>query len=214
MVRHAWQVQQQREARHTFNQGADSGTAKTQDEVAFPVARNGPINCLCWTLADHDLGRDEGFAPPARTRSRYPQRPPSTQAGRQLAAQRTTALHEQCLIDSFMADAHSLIVREVDRQAASNLLRAPGICPSPMLPRSVPAALPVYSRARSRSTIRSDDDPSQPLLHIGSQCRVERKLRRLGAASRSLGMPLSCRRSILQITASGRGVAPQLPRDR
>src|SRR5882757_6362416 len=214
MVRHAWQVQQQREARHTFNQGADRGTANTQDEVAFPVARYGPINCLRWTLADHDLGRDEGLAPPARTRSRCPQCPPSTQASCQLAAQRATALHEQRLIDGFMADAHGLIVREVDRQAASNLLRAPGVCPPPMLPRSVPAAFPVHSRARSRSTTRSDDEPSQPLLHIGSQCRVERKLRRLWAACRSLGMPLRCRRAILQIAASGRGVAPQLPRDR
>jgi transposase len=98
MVRHAWQVQQQREARHTFNQGSDRGTTDTQDEVAFPVARNGPINCLRWTLADHDLGRDEGLAPPARTRSRYPQRPPSAQAGRQLAAQRATTLHDQRLI--------------------------------------------------------------------------------------------------------------------
>src|ERR1700749_3713711 len=120
MVHHAWQVQQQCEARHSFNQGADRGTANTQDEVAFPVARNGPINCLRWTLADHDLGRDEGLAPPARTRSRYPPHPPSTQAGRQLATQRATALHEQRLIDSFMADAHGLIVREVDGQAASD----------------------------------------------------------------------------------------------
>src|SRR5258707_1330828 len=30
------------------------------------------------------------------------------------------------LIDGLMADAHGLIDREVDRQAASNLLRAPG----------------------------------------------------------------------------------------
>src|ERR1700733_943416 len=214
MIRHARQVQQKSEAWHALNQGAEGGTAKTQDEITFPVARHSPINCLRWTLADHDLGRDEGLAPPARTRSRYPQRPPSAQAGRQLAAQRATTLHEQRLIDSFMADAHGLIVREVDRQSPSNLLRAPGVCPSPMLPRSVPAAFPVHSRARSRSTTRSDDDPSQPLFHIGSQCRVESKLRQLWAASRSLGMPLRCRRAILQITASGRGVAPQLSRDR
>jgi hypothetical protein len=30
MIRHAWQVQQQREARHAFYQGADRGTAKAQ----------------------------------------------------------------------------------------------------------------------------------------------------------------------------------------
>src|SRR6476661_2164420 len=35
MVGHAWQGQQQREARRTLNQGADRGTADPQDEVAF-----------------------------------------------------------------------------------------------------------------------------------------------------------------------------------
>jgi hypothetical protein len=38
--------------------------------------------------------------------------------------------------DGCRADAHGLIVREVDRQAAGNLLRSPGICPPAMLPRS------------------------------------------------------------------------------
>jgi len=58
------------------------------------------------TLADHDLGRYEGLASPPRARSRCPQHPPSTQACRQLTAQRTTTLNEQRLIDGFMADAH------------------------------------------------------------------------------------------------------------
>src|SRR5262252_5574113 len=126
----ARQVQQQSEARHTLHHGANCGTAKAQDEVPFPVARHGAISCLRRALADHDLGRDEGLAPPARARSRHPQHPPGTQAGRQLAAQRATTLNEQSLIDGFMADAHGLIVREVDRQAASNLLRAPGVLPT------------------------------------------------------------------------------------
>src|ERR1700751_2633173 len=33
MVRHAWQVQQQSESRHTLHHGANCGTAKAQDEV-------------------------------------------------------------------------------------------------------------------------------------------------------------------------------------
>ena len=214
MVRHARQVQQQSEARHTLHQGANCGTAEAQDEVPFPVARHGAISCLRRALADHDLGRDEGLAPPARARSRHPQHPPGTQAGRQLAAQRATTLNEQSLIDGFMADAHGLIVREVDRQAASNLLRAPGVCPPSILPRSMPAAFPAHSRAGNRSPTPSDDEPCQSFLHIGSQCRVERKLRLLWAASRSIGMPLRCRRAILQAAASGCSVAPQLPRNR
>src|ERR1700755_2964588 len=92
MVRHAWQVQQQSEARHTLHQSANCGTAKAQDEVPFPVARHGAISCLRRPLADHDLGRYEGLAPSTRTRSRCPQHPPGTQACRQLTAQRTTTL--------------------------------------------------------------------------------------------------------------------------
>ena len=214
MVRHARQVQQQSEARHTLHQSANCGTAKAQDEVPFPVARHGAISCLRRPLADHDLGRDEGLTPSARTRSRCPQHPPSAQACCQLAAQRTTTLNEQSLIDGFMADAHGLIVWEVDWQAASNLLWAPGVCPPPMLPRSMPATFPAHSRARNRSPIRSDNDPCQSFLHIGSQRRAERKLRLFWAASRSLSMPLRCCRAILQAAASRRGVAPQLPRDR
>jgi hypothetical protein len=67
MIRHAWQVRQQSEARHAFYQGADRGTAKAQDEILFPVARHGAINCPRRTLADHDLGRDKGLAPSVRT---------------------------------------------------------------------------------------------------------------------------------------------------
>src|SRR5690242_1322568 len=58
MIHHTWQVQQQSEARHTFYQGADRGTAEAQDEVPFPVAGHCAINGLRRTLADHDLGRD------------------------------------------------------------------------------------------------------------------------------------------------------------
>jgi hypothetical protein len=214
MARHARQVQQQCEACRALYQSADRGTTKTQDEVSFPVARHGSIGCLRRTLADHDVGRDEGLASTARARPRHPQHPPGAQAGRQLAAQRASTLNEQRLIDGFMADAHGLIVREVNQQAASDLLRAPGVCPSPVLPWSMPTALPGYGRAGNRNPAWRDDDASQSFLHIGLQCRIERKLRLLWAASSSLGVPLRCRRAILEAAASGSGVAPQLPRDR
>ena len=113
-----------------------------------------------------------------------------------------------------MADAHGFIFREVDRQAAGDLLRAPSACPSPVLPWSMPTAFPGHGRARNSSPAWSDDQASQSLLHIGLQCRIERKLRLLWAASSSLGVPLRCRRAILQAAASGGGVAPQLSGDR
>src|SRR3954467_5451848 len=89
--------------------------------------RYGTIGCLRRTLADHDVGRDEGLAPAARARPRRAQHSSGAQAGRQLVAQCAPALHEQRLVDRLMADAHGLIVRKVDRQAAGDLLRAPGV---------------------------------------------------------------------------------------
>ena len=163
---------------------------------------------------DYDLRYDESLAPTAGARTRNAQRTPGAQAGRQLAAQRASTLNEQRLIDGFMADAHGLIVREVDRQAAGDLLRAPGVRPPPALPRSMSAAFPGHGRAANRSPAWSDDHASQSFLHIGSQSRVERKLRLLWAASGSLGVPLRCRRAILQAAASSGGVAPQLSGDR
>src|SRR5438477_10661464 len=73
MARHAWQVQQKSEARRALHQGTDRRTPKTQDEVSFPVARHDAINCHRRTLVDHDLGREEGLASPARARPRHPQ---------------------------------------------------------------------------------------------------------------------------------------------
>src|SRR5215207_7893568 len=121
-----------------------------------------------------------------------------------------SALNEQRLIEGFVADAHGLIVREVNRKATGDLLRAPGARPSPVLPPSVPTALPGHGRAGNRSPARSDDAASQSFLHIGSQSCVERQLRLLWAASGSLSVPLRCCRAILQAATSGGGVAPQL----
>src|ERR1700704_6151084 len=72
MARHARQVQQNGETCRALHQGADRGTFKTYDEVPFPVARHGSIGCLCRTLADHDLGRNEGPAWLARAHPRHP----------------------------------------------------------------------------------------------------------------------------------------------
>jgi hypothetical protein len=119
--------------------------------------------------------------------------------------------NEQRLIDGFMADAHGVIVREVDREPAGDLLRAPGVCPPPILPPSMSTTFPGHGWAGHKSPARSDDDASQSFLHIGSQCRVDRKLPLLWPASGSLGMPLCCRRAILQTAASSGGIAPQLP---
>src|SRR6476620_5461086 len=197
MAGHTGQMQQQGEAGCALHQGAHCGTPKTEDEIPFPMTWYGTIGDFCRTLADHDLGRDEGLAAAARARPRRAQHPAAAQAGRQLAAQCASPLHEQRLVDRLMADAHGLIVWEVDRQAAGELLRTPGVCPSPVLPRPVSAAFPGHRRAGNSRAARGHDGACQSLLHIGSQCRVARKLCLLGAASGPLGVPLRCCRAIL-----------------
>jgi hypothetical protein len=91
------------------------------------MSRYCAIGCFRRALPDHDFGRDEGLASTTGASPRNPERPPAAQAGRQFTPQRASPLNEQRLIDRFMADAHSLIVRKVDRKAAGDLLWAPGI---------------------------------------------------------------------------------------
>ena len=178
------------------------------------MARHSAIDGFRRALADHDLRRDEGLATPARPRPWHPQWPPRSQAGCQLAAQCAPPLYKQRLIESLVADAHGLIVWKVDPQAAGDLLRAPGVCPSPVLPWAVPTALPGHRWAGNRNAAWSHDDTCQSFLHIGSQGRIQRKFSLLGAASRALGVPLGCRRAIFEAATSGGGVAPQFTRDR
>jgi hypothetical protein len=72
MFRHARQVQRRvkRVVRSTKVPIAE--LPRPHDEVPFPVAWHGAIGCLRWTLADHDLGRDEGLASTTRAHPRRP----------------------------------------------------------------------------------------------------------------------------------------------
>ena len=166
------------------------------------MARHGPVGHFRRALADHDLGGDEGLATTPSARPRHPQRPPCAQAGGQLAAQRAPTLHVERLVDGFVADAHGLIVREVEPQAAGDLLRAPGSGPSPVLPRPVPAALPWHNRTSDCRAAWCADRASQPVLDIPPQRGVDHQLRRLGAPGGSVGVPLGGGGSIVQAAAS------------
>ena len=210
MARHARQVQQHGEARGALHQPADRRAAEAEDQVSFPMAGHGSVGRFRRTLADHDLGRDEALAPPACARPRDPQRPAAAQAGGQLAAETAAALDEQRLVDGLVADPHGPVVREIEWQAAGDLLRAPCTRPASRLPPAMPAPLPRHRWASDAGAARSDDLAGQPLLHISAQGRIERKLRRLGPARRPLGVPLRRRRAILQAAAAGGSVAPQL----
>ena len=56
-----------------------------------------------------------------------------SQAGDEFTLERTTALDEQRLVDRLVADAHGLIIGEVDLQPVRDLLRAPRSRPPPVL---------------------------------------------------------------------------------
>jgi hypothetical protein len=165
------------------------------------------------TLADHDLWRYKAFASLARARPGHSQRTPCSQAGRQLAAQRSTALNEKGLVDSFVADAHRLVIREVDRQAPGNLLGAPGFRPPPILAQARPTVFPPDGATSSARAAWRRHDTGKSFLHINAQGRVERKLARLGAAGRSICVPLSGRRPISHSAAVGGGIAIELTGD-
>jgi hypothetical protein len=61
MLCHARQVQQQREARSPFDEGADSGALEAEDEVALPMTGHGPIVGFGGSFADENLVGDEAL---------------------------------------------------------------------------------------------------------------------------------------------------------
>src|SRR5215203_911398 len=144
---HARQVQQHGEPSRALDQRSDGRAAKTQNEITLPMSGHRTVGDFYRALANHDLGRYEVLASPTCARSRHSEHPAGAQTGCQFAAERASTLDEQGLIDSLVADAHRGVVRKVDRQAASDLLRAPGTRPSAILPPSMPSPFPTYGRA-------------------------------------------------------------------
>ena len=178
------------------------------------MAGHSPVIRLRRALADEDLVGDKRLAPTLRARTRHPQCPAGPQACGQLALQRTPALHVKRLVDRLVADAHALVIRVVEPQTLSDLLRAPRPRPASALPRPVSASLPGHGRPRHRSAARSDDGPSEPFPYIGPQRRTRRELRPLRTARRPFRMPLRGGCPVIQVAAPRRRVAPQLARDR
>ena len=109
-VGHAGQVEQHRESGGAFDQCADRGAVKSDDEVAFPVSRNSSVLGLGGPRADHDVGAYKLLAATTAASPRHAQRPPGAQAGRQLAAQGPPPLDVQRLVDGLVRDPHRVIV--------------------------------------------------------------------------------------------------------
>src|SRR5437763_6770013 len=82
---HPWQVEQHREAGGALDERPDRRAVEPQDQVALPVAGDGPLVGLGRPLTDHYLGADELLAARLRARTRHPQRPPGPQTADELA---------------------------------------------------------------------------------------------------------------------------------
>ena len=115
---HAGQVEQHRESGGAFDQCADRGAVKSDDEVAFPVSRNSSVLGLGGPLADHDVGAYKLLAATTAASPRHAQRPPGAQAGRQLAAQCPPPLDVQRLVDGLVRDLCALYPKPRTSQPA------------------------------------------------------------------------------------------------
>ena len=197
-----------------LDQGADRGAVQPDDQIAFPVPGHGPVFRLGRPLADHDLGGDEALPPSPGPGPRDPQRPAGAQARGELAAQRPATLDVEGLVDRLMRDPHGIIIGEVGPQPVRDLLRAPRCRPAPVLAAAVPPADPADLRAFSAGPIGPPHRTRQAVLHVVPQRLVHGELGGLGAPGAPVGMPLGRRGPVLQAPAAGRGIAPQLPRDR
>jgi hypothetical protein len=207
-------MKQHREPAGPLDESADRRAAQAEDEVAFPVAGDGPVDGFGGPLADHDLFGDEPFPAPAGAGPGDAQRPAGPQTRGQLALQRSSALDEQRLIDRLMGDAHRLIIGEVQAQPVGDLLWTPRPGPTAIPAATAAPAEPLDVRAAHRNTIGSLDHASQPVLDKAPQLVVDGKLGRLGPPRPPICMPLRGCRAIVKAAAAGGGVASQLPRDR
>ncbi len=121
------QSDEHHEATGSLDQGRDGADALAEDEIAFPMSRNGTVVGFCGSFADVDQVADLPLTvanvlwvcgrPTAGT-SR-------AEIAGQLFAQRAAGLHEQRLIDRLVRHAHLRIVGELAHQPTRDLLRRP-----------------------------------------------------------------------------------------
>src|SRR4051794_8584854 len=130
------------------------------------MAGNGPIGGLRRAFADQDLRTYEAFPAPARASPRNAQRPARSQAGDELALERSAALDVQRLVDRLVRDPHRVIIGEVHRQPVCDLLGAPGLGPAPILTPSVTPAAEAHRRSGHQLAVGAGDRPGQPLLDV------------------------------------------------
>src|SRR5512135_77235 len=208
------QMYQERGPAAALDERADRGPARSDDQIALPMPRDRTIGGFGRALAEDDIRGDMPLRLVPRSGSRFPQRPATAQARDQLTLERATSLDEQRLVDRLVADAHGLIIREVGLQAMRDLLRAPGCCPSPVLPMRLVQALPRGCLgACDGGAVEPADAAGEPLLHVLTQPVVVHELRGLRALRGLLGLLLRHQGTVDLLPAPGRRVAAKLARN-
>ncbi len=174
-----------------------------------------PVPSLGGAFAEHQLGCGMGPGLVAGPGSRDPQGPPGAQACHELSLESAAALDIEGLVDRFVADAHGLVIGELDPEPVRDLLRAPSSHPPAVRAIWLVAPFPLSRRRPSgRRSVRAPHLAREPFGHIVPQTVVLDELGRLGTTSDQLGLPLRDRRPILQLSAAGGRISAQLPGDR
>jgi hypothetical protein len=195
--------------------GADRAALQPNQKITLPMTWHGVIGDFRWALADQRFRRDMSPRLCSGPRSRYSQRPASAQAADQIPFERTACFDVERLIDGLVANPHSLIIGELQRQPTGDLFGTPRRHPGAITPVRLVAALP-------RGAGGADDDPpvstanhsGQLVLDVLAQPVVTDQLGRLRPAGTPSSVPLRHRGLVFQAIGACRGVAAQFTRDR
>ncbi len=177
------------------------GTARSAASAGRSLITTSAVTCPCGLFRDRARG----------SRSARPVRRHATSS--RLSAPRPC--DEQRLVDRLVADAHGLIIGELDPEPVLICSGLHAVAHR----RSCRCGLfsPFHAGVFGPATIVPSGRrtlPDEPLLHVLTQPVVARELRGLRALGGLLGLPLRHHGAVVLLPAPGRRVAAQLARDR
>src|SRR5690606_15342036 len=190
---------------------ADCGTLQPDQQIALPMPRNSTISGFRRAFADERFRRDVRPGLPPRPLPRDAQRPARAEIPDEFTFESATTFDIERLVDGLWADAHGLIIREIDRQPMRDLLRAPSPGPGSVLPMGfAPAGEPRWLGTGDDRAVGARDLPRQAIGDICVQSRVRDELRDLRSLRGHIRLPLRDCRPVLQLPAPCGCVASQL----
>lgn len=113
------------EAALAFDERGDGAHLFAEEQVAFPVPRDGTVVGLGGSLADVDRSSQLALAVHHGVSERPASGVPPTQVAGQFPAQRAARLNEQRQVDRLVRHPHLRIVREGSNEPTRDLLRRP-----------------------------------------------------------------------------------------